>query len=368
MVCILSHQCPLSDCKAGDFDGDGEITGSEICLAKTNLGLGCPGEGQPLIFAQDRSSEIRSLDIGSGSGHPGDMVNITVSLSGGDDVATAQLDLLFDPAVLDLAVHNDPTASCSVDVRLQTTEAAFTFLPTVPVDPNGKTRLRLFVGDTDLCKADQTFPVGAFDVGPLLSCNFRILDTAPGGPSQLAADLSNPKRLNIGDPRGNIFGAASMPGVVTVIGPPTSTPTESPTGGTATPTATQTMTGTLPTGTATSTSTTTPTAVTPTLTPTGVTPTATATRTSTLTPTSPVATPTLTPTGGPSNTPTSTVKPTNTVTPTRTSGVATATTKPSGGGGGGGCSITASETTSDASWLWLSMPLAVLFARRRGRC
>ena len=110
MICVLSGQCPLTDCAAGDFNGDGQITGNEVCAALTNLGLGCPAEGQPLVI--DRSAETRSLDIGSASGFPGDAVTISVGLSGGGDVATAQLDMLFDTAVLEIP---DAATDCQVD-------------------------------------------------------------------------------------------------------------------------------------------------------------------------------------------------------------------------------------------------------------
>jgi hypothetical protein len=211
MVCVLSNDCPLSDCAAGDFNGDGQITGAEVCLALTNLGLGCPGEGQPLV--RDRTSEIRRLDIGSATGIAGADINLGVSLGGGGEVATAQLDMLIDTSVLELP---DPTTDCSVDPRLQANEASFTFLPQTPGTPPGFARLRLFVGNTDLCKAaPPPFPLTSFDPGPLVTCKFRINPTAQPGTYQVTAD-----RLNVGDPRGSTFGAVSTAGAVTVQSPP----------------------------------------------------------------------------------------------------------------------------------------------------
>jgi len=210
MVCVLTGSCPLSDCAAGDFNGDGQITGDEVCLALTNLGLGCPAEGQPLV--RDRTSEIRSLDIGSATGIAGAHINLGVGLSGGGEVATAQMDMLIDTTVLELP---DPTTDCTVDPRLQADEASFTFLPQTPSTPPNMARLRLFVGNTDLCRATPPYPLTSFDPGPLVSCNFRINPNAQPGTYQVTAD-----RLNIGDPAGSTFGAVSTAGAVTVATPP----------------------------------------------------------------------------------------------------------------------------------------------------
>lgn len=222
MICVLNQQCSLSTtCPAGDFNGDGSITGDEVCQAVTNLGLGCPAEGQPLVFGFDRSTEIRSLDIGSASGAPGQSVTIPVNLSiPGDtnpedgDVATAQLDLIFDTTVLQIP---DPASACTVDPRLQATDATFTFLPQTPDTPAGMARLRLFVGNMDLCKMGAVLNVMSFTQGPLLSCTFRIDPLAqPGASTQLTAE-----RLNVGDPLGDSFGTATTPGTVTVAMPST---------------------------------------------------------------------------------------------------------------------------------------------------
>lgn len=210
MVCLLSGECQLTDCPAGDFDGDGQVTGSEVCQAVTNLGLGCPAEGQPLGI--DRTQEIRSLDIGSATGVAGAEVTVGISLSGGGEVATAQMDLLIDTNVLEV---DAPNPRCSVDPRLAATETTFTFLPQTPGTPPGIARLRIFVGNTDLCKADPPFPLTSFDTGGLVSCIFRIDPSAQPGTYQLTAE-----RLNVGDPRGNEFGAEFSPGSVTVEPPP----------------------------------------------------------------------------------------------------------------------------------------------------
>jgi Cys-rich repeat protein len=225
MVCVLTENCPLTDCEAGDFNGDGHITSNEVCLAvRTNLGFGCPAEGLALLFAHDRPLETRTLEVGSATGMRGRDVNIGINLGGGDEVASAQLDLLFDTDVLDIP---DPTTACAVDGRLVTTETSFTFLPQSPVpEPGDHTaRMRLYVSDLMLCQNDLSFPLDAFDSGPLLSCTFHVRPDAPLGHSALTPD-----RLNIGDPYGAAFGTDSAPGVLIVVAEPCTDSTTCPMG------------------------------------------------------------------------------------------------------------------------------------------
>jgi len=225
MTCVLRGQCELSDCPAGDVNGDGEITGSDLCLALSNLGLGCPGEGQPLV--RDRTDETRSLDIGTATGIAGASVTLGVALGcpgpgcpapNGADVATAQLDLLIDTSVLELP---DVTKDCALAPGVPATEASYTYEPQTPETPPGIARLRLFVGNTDLCRpapAEPPYPLTAFDQGPLVSCKFRINPNAQPGTYQVNAD-----RLNVGDPQGAVFTSVFTAGSVTVQEPPACT-------------------------------------------------------------------------------------------------------------------------------------------------
>ena len=224
MTCILRGQCEQSDCPAGGADGNGQVTGSDLCMALNNLGYGCPAEGQPLVL--DRTDEIRSLDIGSATGIAGASVTLGVGLScpspgcpapPGADVATAQLDLLIDTSVLELPV--DVTElDCAVAPGQPVTEASYTYEPQTPGTPAAKfARLRLFVGNTDLCKpaTQPPYPLTPIDAGPLVSCKFRINPNAQPGTYPVTAD-----RLNVGDPQGAVFGSLFTPGAVTVQAPP----------------------------------------------------------------------------------------------------------------------------------------------------
>lgn len=93
---------PLADCPAGDGGGDGSITVDEI-VAGLNFALnGCPIEVSTPTFVPtitptpDPDGPIR-LDLGSGSGFPGAVVRIPITLSNNNDVATAvSVDITYD--------------------------------------------------------------------------------------------------------------------------------------------------------------------------------------------------------------------------------------------------------------------------------
>jgi hypothetical protein len=160
-----------------------------------------------------------TLTVGSVSGAAGDDATISIDMSGGGgDVASAQLDLLFDPNLLDVG---NPGAACVKNPRL-TSDVLSVTLPDDPPPPEGKRRLRLFIGDL-------TSPIATFADGPLATCTFRIKSAAMAAPVTLAAD-----RLNVGDARGNIFGSQAVSGGVSIL-IATPTPIPAPTPGVACP-------------------------------------------------------------------------------------------------------------------------------------
>jgi len=206
-VKILNNLVPLSQCTAADINGDGQVMGNEITLAVINLGQGCAQEGQPLIFAHDRGGMV-TLTVGAVAGAPGDAVTVPIDLSGGEgQVATAQLDLLFDPNVVAI---DDPGSACAKDPRLS--EHVFSAVITdSPAPPAGLKRLRLFVGDI-------TAPVATFDDGRIATCTFQVRANAVAAQAVLAAD-----RLNVGDAHGDVFGSQAVTGGVSIL-VPTPTP------------------------------------------------------------------------------------------------------------------------------------------------
>jgi hypothetical protein len=205
IVCVAGGEgaCSISECPAGDFSEplDGQIMATEITLAVLNVGLGCPGEGAPLIFARNRTDEQRTIELGVINGIPGQFVDLQLSTGLGGDVTTAQLDVLFDNSILSL---DDPSTACTIAPRVASTHLPFAFLPQVPPAPTGNTRLRLML-------LDLMFPLDAFTEGPIMNCRFRIQPTTGPGTSQLGS-----QRFEIGDPSGNAFGASVVGGQVNV--------------------------------------------------------------------------------------------------------------------------------------------------------
>jgi Tol biopolymer transport system component len=196
MVCIIGGQCNVSVCPAGDINQDGSVTAGDVTLAVDNLGLGCPGEGSPLIYALDRTTETRTLEIGDITGIPGEFVNITIAMGGGDDVTTAQVDILYDQSQLEVSL-TEP--ACTLDPRMleEGSFEAEVRLPQVPTNPPGIGRLRVAV-------IDKMPPIDSFGPGPVFNCRFRIQPGAAPGSGQLNHD---PQRLEIADPGANPFNA-----------------------------------------------------------------------------------------------------------------------------------------------------------------
>jgi Tol biopolymer transport system component len=216
-VKILGGTVPLDQCSAADIDGTGTVMANEVTLAVINLGEGCAQEGQPLLFAHDRGGMV-ALTVGSVSGSAGQDAAVSISMSGGGgEVAAAQLDLLFDPNVLDVS----SSGACVKDPRL-TQEILATTLPDDPPAPDGKRRLRLFIGDV-------AAPVATFADGPIATCTFHIKSGAEATPVTLAAD-----RLNVSDARGYVFGSQAVSGGVSIL-IATPTPVPAPTPGVACP-------------------------------------------------------------------------------------------------------------------------------------
>jgi len=205
MVCIVGGQCLIGVCPAGDINQDGSVTAADITLAVDNLGLGCPGEGSPLIYALDRTTETRTIEFGSITGIPGEFVTIDVGLTGGDDVTTAQVDVLFDMSQLQVSI-TEP--ACTLHPRLldEGSFEAEVRLPQVPSNPPGLGRLRLAV-------LDKMPPIDSFGEGPIWQCTFRIQPGAAPGSGQLLYDTM---RLEIADPGANPFNAQVGGGAIVV--------------------------------------------------------------------------------------------------------------------------------------------------------
>jgi hypothetical protein len=203
--------------------------GTEIDLALSNLAQGCPDLLTPLSgLGQSRAHDMVSFEVGSASGAPGDAVVVAVDVRGGmGEIVMAQLDLLYDPAVVTVPA---PEGACRLDGRLSN-QMLRTSEPESPAAADGKRRLRIFVGDLVL-------PTEVFGEGALVACTFRINAAASGGSAEVAAD-----HLNVSDANANSFGTSAVSGVVEVVAPtpvpatevPTTAPAPEPTATTAPP-------------------------------------------------------------------------------------------------------------------------------------
>lgn len=210
MVCIVGGQCDIGVCPAGDINQDGEVTSGDVTLAVLNLGLGCPGEGSPLIYALDRTTETRTIVVPPIVGIPGQYVNIDIAMDGGDDVTTAQVDILYDMSLLAVSETEPP---CTLHPRLldEGTFEPEVRLPQVPVNPPGIGRLRI-------AEVDKMPPLDTYGPGPVWQCRFRIQPAAAPGNAQLGFDVN---RLEIADPAFNEFNAEVTGGAIEIQPRPT---------------------------------------------------------------------------------------------------------------------------------------------------
>lgn len=218
MMCILGGACQDESCVTADVDEDGDVTGSDVTLAVLNLGLGCPGEGTPLVFGEQRTSETRTISIGSTDAIPGQIVEIPLSLEGGGEVSSAHTDILIDTAEVDIEVIVEDDGAILPQCELSP-ELIGTFddtairLPQVPQNPAGIRRIRVAAVDTTL-----PYPLDSIDDGEYASCRFRVgAGVAPGTVVPLVGD---PTRTELADFNAQPFNSVVADGAITVVGPP----------------------------------------------------------------------------------------------------------------------------------------------------
>ncbi len=201
-VFVLGGLLPLSACQAADIGGDGNVMGNEITQIVLNLARGCVQEGRPLIFAHDRPEEV-TLNIHAESQGAENVVVMVGASGGGGDLATVQLDLLYDATLLDIG---DAGRACKLEERLRSSHVLLATQPSSPPAPEGLKRLRLFAGDL-------AYPIQSFADGGVFRCVFQRVGSNSGSAS-FSAD-----RLNVGDARANTFQARAIGAVVPLEAP-----------------------------------------------------------------------------------------------------------------------------------------------------
>ncbi len=171
----------LDHCVAADQDGDGQVTVRDIVTgvngALSDDSCGFPSGGNLIAMTTN-------LAIGNPQGVRGTTVTVDVAINGAANVATgAQLDILFDPAVLTIA---DPSSNCALGTALNPQDHMLgASLPASPAPPSGRDRLRILVVPTL-----SHSPLLPLSDGTIASCTFQILGDAPLGPSALTAELA----------------------------------------------------------------------------------------------------------------------------------------------------------------------------------
>jgi Tol biopolymer transport system component len=202
-ILILGGVAQLDTCPAADINGDGMVTGPEITDGSRNLREGCIQEGLPLTFSE-RGGMV-TVEVSSAAAPAGGPVAVNIDLTGGNgQVATVQLDLLYDPNIVEI---KDPASNCTVASRLGR-HTLFASFPVGTSTPPGLRRLRLFV-------ADITTPISTFDDGAVATCTFQ---TRPGAAG--ADALVVPGNLNVGDDLGQVFGSQGVSGALSILTPP----------------------------------------------------------------------------------------------------------------------------------------------------
>lgn len=215
MMCILGGSCEEDECVTADVNEDGEVTGCDVTLAVLNLGLGCPGEGTPLIFGAQRTSEDRTVAIGSTEATRGEIVTIPLSIEGGGEVSSAHTDILIDTSEVDIrvVVENDGAIlpQCELAPALQGTfDDTAIRLPQVPRNPEGIRRIRVAAIDTTL-----PFPLDTFGPGEYANCTFRVGADVPTG--TVIPLMGDPSRTEVGDFNAAPFNSLVADGSITVV-------------------------------------------------------------------------------------------------------------------------------------------------------
>ncbi len=218
MMCILGGVCEEDECITADVNEDGQVTGCDVTLAVMNLGLGCPGEGTALIFGALRTSEDRTVRIGTEEpikAAAGEVVTVPISLEGGAEVSTVHTDILINTAEVDVEVVVGGNGAIRPDCKLAdplvgTFSDEAIRLPQVPRGPEGVRRVRVAAIDTT-----APLPLDTMDEGEVLSCRFRVDAGATAG--SVIPLLGDANRTEVGDFNSQPFNAIVADGAIEVV-------------------------------------------------------------------------------------------------------------------------------------------------------
>lgn len=180
-VDVLLGDQGLNSCPNADDDGDGKVSAREISDAVYNKIYSCS-----TAFPQAASSSNPTvLTIGTTQAPAGQVVNVPISVSGGNRIFMFQLDLVYDP---NLISPTNPSSPCTLDAALST----HSIVSSVGSAGGGYDRVRIFVSDT-------VNPRYSFGDGPVGSCQFTI-DSGASAPTAVPVSCANVQV--IGNPTG----------------------------------------------------------------------------------------------------------------------------------------------------------------------
>jgi len=169
---------PITDCPAADSGGDGSVTVDEI-VAALNFALnGCPiseATATPTASATPTPppGEVTRVDVGSGSGLPGAVVRIPVTLSQSGGVITAvSSDITYDKTHIRVVLNDGAPCAINPDIGPGTAPNKMLLSTVLQVDDSHeKIRAGAISFDTPMPIPD----------GVVFTCDFRIMPAAPAG-------------------------------------------------------------------------------------------------------------------------------------------------------------------------------------------
>lgn len=169
---------PVTDCVAADSSGDGSVTVDEIVTALTLALDGCTAvaptaTATPTATPSPPSAGTIRIDVGSGSGLPGAVVRIPVTLSGGADTITAvSSDITYDTTDIRVVRIDDLACAINPDIGAGTVPDKMLISNVLPADGSRET---VRVGVIAFTNA---LPIPD---GLVFTCDFRIMPAAPAG-------------------------------------------------------------------------------------------------------------------------------------------------------------------------------------------
>ncbi len=191
MVNIALDPAKLTDCEAGDANGDKSIEVDELITAASNDLRGCV-----------------ALHLNSPTGAPGTEVQLVVTLHTASLQVFGTDNCIALPPGLSLATTNSGGPDCKVNAEIQKNGTAFIF--NSPFCPN---TFEAFVA-TGFAEAVKPIPDGA----QLYTCNVKIAADALPGPQALTCTNAEASAAYLSS-KSQLVTTSCTDGIVSVVAP-----------------------------------------------------------------------------------------------------------------------------------------------------